>query len=103
MLFSETWLTPLTPDRIVSLDGFHLLWADRTRESTSGHISIKEKLVDIELLAVSLRPYVLHSVTSKLQTQHPQALLLISGDFNHVSPSSTVYFHTVCHLSHQRQ
>ncbi len=65
------------------------------------------------MLAVSMRPYylprefaiaayippsanadaacdVLHSVTGRLQTQHPQALLLISGDFNHASPSSTL-------------
>jgi len=33
---------------------------------------------------------VLHSVVSRLQTQHPQALLLISEDFNNVSPFSTL-------------
>ena len=71
----------------------------------------------IELLSVSMRPHylpqefshvitiaayvppsanddaaneVLHSVTSRLQTEHPQALLLISGDFNHASPSFTL-------------
>lgn len=33
---------------------------------------------------------VLHSAVRRLQTQHPQALLLISGDFNHASPSSTL-------------
>ena len=135
-MFTETWLTALTPDTAVELDGFKLLRADRTRESgkrkggglavfvndrwcSSGHITIKEQLCckDIELLAVSMRPYylprefshviaiaayippsanadaacdVLHSVTSRLQTEHPQALLLISGDFNHASPSSTL-------------
>ncbi|KAI4873924.1 hypothetical protein NFI96_008574 [Prochilodus magdalenae] len=62
MVFTETWLTTLTPDTLVSLDGFHLIRADRTAESA----------------------------VSRLQTQHPQALLLISGDFNHVSPSSTL-------------
>ncbi|KAI3352130.1 hypothetical protein L3Q82_020945 [Scortum barcoo] len=72
---------------------------------------------DIELLAVSMRPYylprefthalvvvvyvppsanadaacdVLLSAVSRLQTQHPDALLLISGDFNHASPSSSL-------------
>ena len=35
-------------------------------------------------------PTVIHSVTSSLQTQHPQALFLISGDFNHASLSSTL-------------
>lgn len=33
---------------------------------------------------------ILHTATSRLQTQHPQALLLISGDFNHAPPSSTL-------------
>ncbi|XP_029924039.1 uncharacterized protein LOC115371064 [Myripristis murdjan] len=89
------------------------------RWCNSGHITIKEQLCcrDIELLAVGMRPYylprefshviaiaayippsanadaacdVLHSVTSRLQTEHPQALFLISGDFNHASPSSTL-------------
>ncbi len=43
---------------------------------------------------------VLHSVTSRLLTQHPQALLLISGDFNHASPSSplpTFPQYVTCH------
>ncbi|XP_029922299.1 NLR family CARD domain-containing protein 3-like [Myripristis murdjan] len=93
MMFTETWLTELTPDTAADLDGFKLVRADRTRESgkrkggglavfvndrwcNSGHITIKEQLCcrDIELL----------------QTEHPQALLLISGDFNHASPSSTL-------------
>ena len=146
MLFTETWLTTLTPDTLVSLDGFHLVRADRTAESgkrkggglavfvndrwcNSGHISIKEQICckDIELLAVSMRPYylprefshaiaiaayvppsanadaacdVLHSAVSRILTQHPQALLLISGDFNHSSPSSTLSTFTqyvTCH------
>ncbi|XP_056880280.1 uncharacterized protein LOC130520605 isoform X2 [Takifugu flavidus] len=33
---------------------------------------------------------VLLSAVSRLQTQHPDALLLISGDFNHASPSSSL-------------
>ena len=136
MLFTETWLTELTPDTNATLDGFHLLRADRSKESGKrkggglavfvndrwckpGHITVKEKLCskDIELLAVSMRPYylprefshviaiaayvppsataeaacdVIHSTVSRLQTQHPDALLLISGDFNHVSLSSTL-------------
>ncbi|KAI4875879.1 hypothetical protein NFI96_009456 [Prochilodus magdalenae] len=146
MVFTETWLTTLTPDTLVSLDGFHLIRADRTAESgkkkggglalflndrwcNSGHITIKEQICckDIELLAVSMRPCylprefshaimiaayvppsanadaacdVLHSAVCRLQTQHPQALLLVSGDFNHVSPPSTLYTFTqyvTCH------
>lgn len=33
MLFTESWLTLLTPDMTVALDGFQLLRADRTMES----------------------------------------------------------------------
>jgi len=85
----------------------------------SGHITVKEQscTADIELLAVSMRPNylprefshvivvaayvppsanaeaacdVIHSATSRLLTQHPNALLLLSGDFNHAPPSSTL-------------
>lgn len=78
MLFTETWLTELTPDSIVTLDWFQLVRTDRTRESgkrkggglglfvndkwcNPGHITVKEKLCrgDIKLLAVSMRPYYL--------------------------------------------
>ncbi|KAI3356715.1 hypothetical protein L3Q82_003313 [Scortum barcoo] len=128
----ETWLNHLTPDSLVQLDGFHLVRADRNiRESgkkkgggialfvndkwcNPGHIHVKEQRCtrDIELLAVSIRPYylprefshviaittyippsanadaaceLLHSVVAQLQTEHPQAFLLITGDFNHAS------------------
>lgn len=79
---------------------------------------MKEQLCnrDIELLAVSMRPFFLprefshviaitayvpptakadiardslHSVVSRLQTQYPQALFLISGHFNHAPLDST--------------
>ncbi|KAK1903748.1 Ribonuclease HII [Dissostichus eleginoides] len=33
LVFTETWLTELTPDTNATLDGFHLLRAERTRES----------------------------------------------------------------------
>ncbi|TWW54745.1 hypothetical protein D4764_0240700 [Takifugu flavidus] len=136
LLFTETWLTVLTPDTAAQLEGFTLLRADRSRESgkrkggglavfvndrwcNPGHITIKEQhcCKDVELLAVSMRPHylpkefthalavvvyippsanadaacdVLLSAVSRLQTQHPDALLLISGDFNHASPSSSL-------------
>lgn len=32
MLFAETWLMELTPDSTVTLDGFQLIRAVRTRE-----------------------------------------------------------------------
>ena len=78
MVLTETWLTELTPDTDANLDGFHLQQADRTAESgkgkggglavfvndswcNSGHITVKEQVCskDIELLAVSMRPYYL--------------------------------------------
>lgn len=135
MLFTETWLNQLTPKSLVTLDRFHLVRADRSRESgkmkgggfamyvnerwcNQGHISIKEQhcTKDIELLAVSIRPYylprefshvialtlyippssaaaaceVIHSVVSQLQTSHSQAFFLISGNFNHTSLSATL-------------
>ena len=87
------------------------------------HCTVKAQLCskDIKLLAVSMRPYYLPrefshaivivayappsakadtasdallSVTSKLQTQHPQALFLISRDFNHASPPSVLPTYT---------
>ncbi|XP_051807534.1 uncharacterized protein LOC127534985 [Acanthochromis polyacanthus] len=86
------------------------------RWCNSSHITVKEKLgcPDVEL-AVGLRPYyvprefshiitilvyippkatdmvpcdVLHDTAARIQTQHPEALVIISGDFNHVSLSS---------------
>ncbi|KAK7913293.1 hypothetical protein WMY93_013504 [Mugilogobius chulae] len=136
MLFTETWLTTHIPDSAIAMDNFHLLRADRTAESGKkkggglavfvnekwckpGHCVVKEQRCnkDIELLAVSMRPYYLPrefthviviavyvppsanaetacetllSCTSTLQTQHPQALFLISGDFNHSSPASVL-------------
>ncbi|KAI3376895.1 hypothetical protein L3Q82_000013 [Scortum barcoo] len=72
------WLTALTPDTAAELDGFTLLRADRSKESgkrkggglavfvndrwcNPGHITVKEQhcCKDIELLAVSMRPYYL--------------------------------------------
>ncbi|KAI3373391.1 hypothetical protein L3Q82_021937 [Scortum barcoo] len=84
-----------------------------------GHIHVKEQRYtrDIELLAVSIWPYylprefshvitittyirpsanadaaceLLHSVVAQLQTEHPQAFVLITGDFNHASLSATL-------------
>ncbi|TWW80173.1 hypothetical protein D4764_10G0012030 [Takifugu flavidus] len=86
LLFTETWLTALTPDTAAQLDGFNLLRADRSRESgkrkggglavfvndrwcNSWHITIKEQhcCKDIELLAVGMRPhYLLREFTHAL-------------------------------------
>ena len=82
-----------------------------------GHITVKDKICsqDVELLAVRLRAYyvpreylhtvaivvyislctvpavvcdVIHEAVARIQTRHPDAFILISGDFNHVSLSS---------------
>ncbi|KAI3363579.1 hypothetical protein L3Q82_011590 [Scortum barcoo] len=70
MHFTETWLNDLTPDSLVQLDGFHLVRADR---------NIRESACEL-----------LHSVVAQLQTAHPPAFLLITGDFNHASLSATL-------------
>lgn len=101
------------------------------RWCNSGYITVKEQACskNIKLLAVRMRPHylpseftqvivfavyippsantdaacdVLHSVTSSLQTQHPQALFLISGDFNHASLSSTLPTFTQYFTCHTR-
>lgn len=87
--------------------------------SNPGHVSVKIILCcrDLDLLSISLRPYYLlrefshiivlcvysppcgnastacdkiHIVTTRLQTQHPEALIIISGDFNHTTLDSTL-------------
>ncbi|KAK0139096.1 hypothetical protein N1851_024385 [Merluccius polli] len=72
---------------------------------------------DVELLAVGLRPYylprefsaaivvivytpssavaaracdIIHSTVADLQTRHPNALIIVNGDFNHVNISKTL-------------
>ncbi|XP_078810605.1 uncharacterized protein LOC144994967 [Oryzias latipes] len=130
LCFTETWLHQDMTNSVVSVTGFTLVRADRSaaqsgkkkggglavfvndRWCNRNHITVKEQHCskDIELVAVSFRPYYLprefshvlvvtvyippsadaavacervHSTVSQLQTQHPQALILISGDFNH--------------------
>ena len=90
-----------------------------------GHVTVKEMFCsqDTELLAVSVRQYympwefshaiaiviyvpprahtdmacnVVHSVVSRLQTQHPEALILVSGVFNHVTMNTPSGFPPVC-------
>lgn len=137
LCLTETWLHEDTPNSNVTVDGFLTVRADRThRESgrrkggglailvnnkwcNPGHVTVKEHVCspDIELLAVSLRPYYLprefshvillvvyippsanavlatdvtHSVVTRLQTQHPDAFIAISGDFNQVTLATTL-------------
>ncbi|KAI3364497.1 hypothetical protein L3Q82_011283 [Scortum barcoo] len=121
-IFTETWLNHLVPDANVDLLGFTAVRADRdtkaSGKSKGGGLIIQSHVVrDLELLAVSLRPYYLprefshvitvcvyippradaatscekiHSVTARLQTQHPEAFMIISGDFNHATLDSTL-------------
>ena len=77
MCFTETWLYKNIADLNDSVDGFHTVWIDldctesgkrkggglavlvNSRWCNAGHIIIKEQLcsLDVELLAVGLRPY----------------------------------------------
>ncbi|CAN9505300.1 unnamed protein product [Ophioblennius macclurei] len=90
-----------------------------TRWCNPTHITIKERVCcpDTELLAVCPRPYyqphefshtiivaiyvppsanptsagnTIHSTIARLQTQHPRAFIIISGDFNHITLTSTL-------------
>lgn len=151
-IFTETWLTDVVPDANVDLPGFTTVRADRDTNACGksrgggviiyvnkrwccpGHVSVKKVLCckDLELLAVSLRPYYLprelshvivlcvyippsadasaacekiHTVTARLQTRHPDAFMVISGDFNHATLDSTLAsFHQAvdCPTRHNR-
>nr|XP_049609558.1 uncharacterized protein LOC125988413 [Syngnathus scovelli] len=137
LIFTETWLNHLVPDANVDLQGFTMVRADRDAKASGkrkggglvvyvnhrwcnpGHVSVKTVLCcrDLELLAVSSRPYYLprefshviticvyippsadaatacetiHTVTARLTTQHPNAFVIISGDFNHATLDSTL-------------
>lgn len=88
MCYIESWLTHLTPDCHVTVPGFHLVRADQDAKETgkrkgggivmcvnerwckSGHISVKEQHFtrDVELLAVSIRPYYLPRELSQVIT-----------------------------------
>lgn len=81
-----------------------------TRWCNPGHITVKERerCPNIELIAIGLHPYylpreftnviainvynsqVIHSVMARLQTKQPGAFIIITGDFNHVSLSTTL-------------
>lgn len=132
----KSWLNHLVLDSNVDLQEFTAVRASRDTKACGksrggrlimyvnnrwwnpGPISLKAVLcdLDLELLAVSLRPYYLlrvslvitvcvyipprvdiatacgkiHYVTARLQTQHPEALMIISEDFNHVTFDSTL-------------
>ena len=137
LCFTETWLTDTDPDSKAELDGFTLLRQDRDLKRTNkkkgggvclyvnnqwchpGHITVKERVSDkdIELLAVSCRPYylprefsniivlvvyihpkanakcatdIISRVTHDLQRKSPDALTIINGDFNHCTLSSSL-------------
>ncbi|TWW60918.1 hypothetical protein D4764_05G0010080 [Takifugu flavidus] len=54
--------------------GGGLIIYTNNRWCNPGHVSVKA----------------IHSVAARLQTKHPEALLIISGDFNHVTLDSTL-------------
>ncbi|CAM4427607.1 unnamed protein product [Leuciscus chuanchicus] len=114
LIFSESWLTPNIPDSAVIMDHFHLLRADRTADSGKKrggglavyvnerwckpeHCTIKERFCsrDIELFAVSMRPYYLPRLIS--QSPLPPHNCTSSPHHQDKAPSSA--FHTF-HTSH---
>ncbi|XP_062272351.1 uncharacterized protein LOC133978042 [Scomber scombrus] len=137
MVLTETWLNNNTLDANIELPGFSHVRADRDRSLSGkskggglvlyinnrwcnpGNVTVKDIICcpDVELVAVSLRPYylpreftnaiivcvyiqrrakaenacdVIHSTIARLQAQHPDAFIAISGDFNHVTLDSTL-------------
>lgn len=137
LCFMESWLNDTIPMDYTDMDGFTIIRQDRDHVMTgkrtgggvclyvneqwchSGHITIKERVCDknIELLAVSCRPYYLPrefsnvivlvvyippSANAKLAndtiaraahsllSHTPDALIIINGDFNHCTLSSTL-------------
>ena len=103
--------TGIAPRAVSAKEGGLLFWW--CRWCNPGHITIKDRICrpDIELLAVGLGPYyllreilhaivvavyippsanptsaceVIHSAVAGLKTEHLNALIIISGDFNHV-------------------
>lgn len=137
IILTESWLSSSKPDSFAELSGFSLVRADRDNNAcrkkkggglilyvndrwcNPGHVTVKEIICsrDIELLAVSLRPYyvpreishviavcvyiqpradaevaceTLYSTVARLQTQHPDSFIAISGDLNHVTLDSTL-------------
>ena len=134
---TETWLTSSIPTANVELPGFSVARLDRDNKLSGkkkggglviysndrwcnpGHVTVKETACckDVELIAVSLRPYylprefthaivvcvyvppralpdvacdIIHSTIARLQTQHTDAFFAISGDFNHITLDSTL-------------
>ncbi|KAI3367896.1 hypothetical protein L3Q82_026726, partial [Scortum barcoo] len=84
-IFTETWLNHLVPDANVDLLGFTAVRADRdtkaSGKSKGGGLIIADAATSCEKI---------HSVTARLQTQHPEAFMIISGDFNHATLDSTL-------------
>ncbi|KAI4880568.1 hypothetical protein NFI96_009563, partial [Prochilodus magdalenae] len=94
LCLTETWLTGNIPNPNVDTAGFATVRADRVarlsgkskggglvlfvniRWCNPGHVTVKERICcqDIELLA----------------TQHPDAFIAISGDFNHITLDSVL-------------
>ena len=137
LCFTESWLTDSVTTAYIEMDGFTVIRQDRDPVNSGkksgggvclyvnkqwchpGHISEKQRVCDqnIELLAVSCRPYYLPRefsnvivilvyippsanaklatdmiarVAHELQSHTPDALVMISGDFNHCTLSASL-------------
>lgn len=116
---SITGFLTVWADWDIAESGKHIALFINNRRCNPGHVTTKERACtkDIKLLAVSMRPYylpreytavitisvyippaadveaacdVIHTAVARLQAKHPDAYILISGDFNHVSLSNTL-------------
>ncbi|KAI3367289.1 hypothetical protein L3Q82_008332 [Scortum barcoo] len=113
MHFTETWLNHLTPDSLVqagrissrqSGQEYKGEWSNNVPGTLScWPVSIRPYYLPREFShVIAITTYIppsanadaacelLHSVVAQLQTEHPQAFLLITRDFNHASLSATL-------------
>ncbi|KAI3367570.1 hypothetical protein L3Q82_026417 [Scortum barcoo] len=96
ILHTNTWLARQREYRECSLMHFtETQLAEQPhpgRTGAAGRISSRQSGQEYkgELANADAACELLHSVVAQLQTEHPQAFLLITGDFNHASLSATL-------------
>lgn len=95
LCFTETWLKDCIPDSTTSITGFLTVWADWDIAESGKHIALFTAVITISVYIppaadVEAACDVIHTAVARLQAKHPDAYILISGDFNHVSLSNTL-------------
>ncbi|XP_078811874.1 uncharacterized protein LOC144996348 [Oryzias latipes] len=92
-LLTESWLTDVIPDSAVSIPGYALVRADREVElcgKTKGgglFVLVSNKWCHPGHITVKTCD-VIQEVAARAQSAHPESLIIISGNFNHVDVSS---------------